>query len=97
MKISVYFACILCRLLGTRSDWFCIHADYNSTDGSKLLRPGDHADGLTAPSNLTLDHAGGLTELRDDTQGIHRHVSHLPNRPIGWPVSEVYGFFDLYL
>ncbi|XP_037434858.1 uncharacterized protein LOC119301949 [Triticum dicoccoides] len=32
-------------------------------DGSEWVRPGYHADGQTAPANLTLDHAIRLTEL----------------------------------
>ncbi|KAM3208312.1 hypothetical protein ACQJBY_063153 [Aegilops geniculata] len=68
-------------------------------DGSEWVRPGYHADGQTfaATANLTLDHAIHKMQLRDDTEGIHRHDIHLPNRRIQLWFSVFYLFFDLYL
>ena len=70
-----------------------------STEGPERVRPGYHDDGQTfaATANLTLDHAIHKMQLRDDTEGIHRHDIHLPNRRIRQWFSVFYLFFDLYL
>jgi hypothetical protein len=53
-----------------------------STDGPERVRPGYHDDGQTfaLTASLTLDHAIHNMQLRDNSQGIHMHDIHLPNR-----------------